>query len=92
MNEPDVEHGAELGAPRLDELLDRQLSLRHHLLVVVVRVVEPQAGPDALDVHREEQLAAREAHDRLERPKELELSGGRGDCGSVGRVRHFRCA
>jgi hypothetical protein len=49
-------------------------------VVVVVRVVQPQAARAHvwLDVHREELLAAREAHDRLERPQELEVSRGRG--------------
>jgi hypothetical protein len=83
VNETEVEHRAEGSCPGLGELLHRQLSLRDHLFVVVVRVIEPEAaGADvAHDVHREELLPTREAHDRLERPQQLEVSGGRGDCG-----------
>jgi hypothetical protein len=86
VHEAQVEERPEAGRAPLDQPLDAQLALGDDPLVAVVRVVEPErAGVDvALDVHREELLAAREAHDRLERPQQLELSRCRADSGWVG--------
>ena len=90
-DEAEVEERPEGRRARRDEPVHREGSLRDDLLVPVVRVVEPEAGRRdvAIDVHREELLALRVAHDRLERPEELEVSGCRGDSVWGCRVGHW---
>ncbi|MGH3011607.1 MAG: hypothetical protein ACRDMY_07180 [Gaiellaceae bacterium] len=85
-DESEVEERAEGRRTRFDQLFDGQVALGYYLLVVVVRVIQPQAAGAhvRLDVHREELLTAREANDRLERPQDLEVSRGRGDSELVG--------
>lgn len=92
-HETQIEDGAKRCRTRLEQLLHGQLALGHNLLVVVVGVVEPEAARAhvALDVHRKELLARREAHDRLERAQELEVSGCRWDSGSVVQAGHSPC-
>ena len=75
MDEAEIEQGSESGVSRLDQRVERQLTLGDCLFVGSVRHVEPEAAfPQVgLDRHRVERLTLRVADDRLEGANDLEV-------------------